>query len=158
MENIGMIIEARQKSSDVAMHPPPPLHREIKEEEFLEQVTKSEKVVCHFYHNDFERCKIFDKVTCSLTPCCWVPPVKVPCLLTQHLSLIAPKCVGTKFIKLNAEKAPFFVSKLKARQFSAPMHCRSITPFLAWLVTDPNPSNAGVLREWCGQGQTIRVP
>jgi hypothetical protein len=35
-------------------------YREVKEEEFLAAVTNSKKVVCHFYHNDFERCKIMD--------------------------------------------------------------------------------------------------
>jgi hypothetical protein len=35
---------------------------EIVEEEFLKEVTGSELVVCHFYHNDFERCKIMDMV------------------------------------------------------------------------------------------------
>ena len=34
---------------------------EITEGEFLEVVTKTEKVVVHFFHRDFERCKIMDK-------------------------------------------------------------------------------------------------
>ena len=37
-------------------------YQEIVEEEFLTEVTKSKHVVCHFYHKDFERCKIMDKV------------------------------------------------------------------------------------------------
>ncbi len=36
--------------------------REINEEEFLKEVTSSELVVCHFFHKDFERCKIMDMV------------------------------------------------------------------------------------------------
>ena len=35
-------------------------YSEIKEEEFLPTVTKTQYVVVHFYHNDFERCKIID--------------------------------------------------------------------------------------------------
>ena len=36
-------------------------YTEIIETEFLETMLKNEKVVCHFYHKDFERCKIIDK-------------------------------------------------------------------------------------------------
>jgi hypothetical protein len=36
--------------------------REITQDEFLPEVTSSKKVICHFYHNDFQRCKIMDKV------------------------------------------------------------------------------------------------
>jgi alkyl hydroperoxide reductase subunit AhpC len=36
-------------------------YREIKEEDFLKEVTASEWVVVHFYHKDFTRCKIMDK-------------------------------------------------------------------------------------------------
>jgi hypothetical protein len=35
-------------------------YREIVEEEFLNAVTKNHFSVVHFYHNDFERCKIID--------------------------------------------------------------------------------------------------
>jgi len=37
-------------------------NREIAEDEFLPEVTKSKYVVCHFYHREFLRCKIMDKV------------------------------------------------------------------------------------------------
>lgn len=63
------------------------------EEEFLAEVTASKQVVLHFYHKDFERCKIMDK----------------------HLRVLAKKFVNTKFVYLNAEKAPFFVGKLQIR-------------------------------------------
>lgn len=36
-------------------------YREIVEEEFLPSVTKNEYAIVHFYHRDFERCKIMDK-------------------------------------------------------------------------------------------------
>jgi len=66
---------------------------EITEDDFLKEVTGSKHVICHFYHNDFEKCKVMDK----------------------HLSKLAPLFMETKFIKLNAEKAPFFVTKLSIR-------------------------------------------
>lgn len=65
-------------------------YREITEEEFLPSVTSSKYVVCHFYHQDFERCKIVD----------------------MHLREIAKHHNEAKFIYLNAEKAPFFIQKL----------------------------------------------
>jgi hypothetical protein len=68
-------------------------YEEIVETEFLKKVTGSNLVVCHFYHKEFERCKIVD----------------------MHLTRMAKRCFGTKFMKLNAEKAPFFVDKLKIR-------------------------------------------
>jgi hypothetical protein len=66
-------------------------YEEIVETEFLKKVTGSNLVVCHFYHKEFERCKIVD----------------------MHLGKLAKRCFGTKFMKLNVEKAPFFVDKLK---------------------------------------------
>ena len=35
-------------------------YREIIETEFLDTMLKNKKVVCHFYHKEFERCKIMD--------------------------------------------------------------------------------------------------
>ncbi|KAJ1420728.1 Thioredoxin-like superfamily [Sesbania bispinosa] len=64
--------------------------REITEGDFLGEVTGSEKVICHFYHKEFYRCKIMDK----------------------HLKSLAPKHIDTKFIKIDAENAPFFIAKL----------------------------------------------
>ncbi|KAG8390628.1 hypothetical protein BUALT_Bualt01G0103200 [Buddleja alternifolia] len=65
-------------------------YREVTEADFLGEVTSSEKVICHFYHREFYRCKIMDK----------------------HLKSLASKHFSTKFIKLDAENAPFFVAKL----------------------------------------------
>lgn len=67
--------------------------RDIIQDEFLSSVTSSNKVICLFYHKDFERCKI----------------------MTHHLEKIAPRHIETKFIKIDAEKAPFFVQKLIIR-------------------------------------------
>eukprot|EP00032_Breviata_anathema_P001973 JZ554625.1.p1 GENE.JZ554625.1~~JZ554625.1.p1 ORF type:complete len:183 (+),score=51.56 JZ554625.1:90-638(+) len=67
------------------------MYREVVEKEFLPEVTSSHHVVCHFYHNDFRRCKILD----------------------SHLEKLAPRHPEAKFIKLDVTKAPFFVEKLK---------------------------------------------
>jgi hypothetical protein len=53
---------------------------EITEGEFLETVTKTELVVAHFFHRDFERCKVMDK----------------------HLSQLARRYFTTRFIKVHA--------------------------------------------------------
>lgn len=65
-------------------------YREIIEPEFLKQVTSYKKVVCHFYHDEFQSCKIMDK----------------------HLKRICALYPSVKFIKLNAVKAPFMTAKL----------------------------------------------
>ena len=65
-------------------------YQEIVEEEFLPVVTKSQYVVCHFYHKDFERCKIID----------------------FHLKKIAPVHTESRFVNMDAEKCPFFIQKL----------------------------------------------
>jgi basic membrane lipoprotein Med (substrate-binding protein (PBP1-ABC) superfamily) len=65
-------------------------YSEITEEEFLPTVTKTKFVIVHFYHKDFERCKIFD----------------------MHLKSISFKHQESKFVTLDAEKCPFFIAKL----------------------------------------------
>ena len=60
---------------------------EITETEFLPNVTGSKFVICHFYHKDFERCKIID----------------------MHLREIAKTHLEARFVYLNAEKSPFFI-------------------------------------------------
>jgi len=67
-------------------------YREIVEEEFLKEVCGSQWVVVHFYSPEFFRCKIVDK----------------------HLRIIAKQknALACKFLTINAEKAPFFTSKL----------------------------------------------
>lgn len=62
----------------------------IEESQFLSTVTNSEFCILHFFHNDFPRCEIMDK----------------------HLSKIAALHPETKFIRMDATKAPFFVQKL----------------------------------------------
>ncbi|KAF8050522.1 hypothetical protein N665_1946s0002 [Sinapis alba] len=60
-------------------------YRTVSEGDFLGEVTRSEKVICHFYHKE---------------------------IMDKHLKTFAPRHVDTKFIKVDAETAPFFVTKL----------------------------------------------
>merc|ERR1719235_1206582 len=68
-------------------------YEEIPEEDFLKTVTSSYRCIVHFYHQNFERSKILD----------------------MHLRKLvqSKKMLGTKFVKMDSEKAPFFVAKLK---------------------------------------------
>lgn len=65
-------------------------YREVAQDEFLSEVTNSKYVICHFYHKDFSRCAIMD----------------------HHLAKVAQNHIESKFIKINAEKAPFFIEKV----------------------------------------------
>ncbi len=98
-------------------------YREIVEEDFLKEVCGSLWVVVHFYHREFFRCKVVDKhlKVGERTP---LPPP--PTHPSPHLSppshptptplqLIAPKHLACKFLYMDAEKAPFFVTKLAIR-------------------------------------------
>jgi hypothetical protein len=68
-------------------------YKDIIEIEFLDTMLKNENVVCHFYHSDFERCKIMDK----------------------HLKFIAETHPDTLFVRINVEKSPFFTTKLQVK-------------------------------------------
>mmetsp|Transcript_5162 Transcript_5162/g.8056 ORF Transcript_5162/g.8056 Transcript_5162/m.8056 type:complete len:252 (-) Transcript_5162:473-1228(-) len=68
-------------------------YNDVNEEEFLPEVTGAFQVCCHFYHQEFERCRIVDK----------------------HMGILAKKYFDTKFIKVHAPDAPFFVQKLNVQ-------------------------------------------
>lgn len=64
------------------------------EKEFLDITTKeSTHVICHFFHKNFKTCEIVDK----------------------HLEPLAKKFFDTRFIKLDVEKCPFLVLRLKLK-------------------------------------------
>jgi len=63
------------------------------EKEFFEISKKSDRVVCAFYIDTSFRCKIVDK----------------------HLDILSKKHLETRFIRLNAEKAPFLTERLKIK-------------------------------------------
>jgi hypothetical protein len=66
---------------------------EIEEEAFLKTVTASPRCIVHFYHKNFEKCKIMD----------------------MHLRKMPKKFCGNRFERLDAEKAPNFVEKLNVK-------------------------------------------
>jgi hypothetical protein len=68
-------------------------YSEIQETEFLKTVTESPRAIVHFFHKEFKRCQILD----------------------DHLAKLTPVLLGCRVVKLNAEKAPFFVGKLKIK-------------------------------------------
>lgn len=63
------------------------------EREFFNVSKQSKRVVCHFYVQTSMNCKIVDK----------------------HFAVLARKHLETKFCKINAEKTPFLVEKLKVK-------------------------------------------
>jgi hypothetical protein len=66
-------------------------YAEITEQEFLPTVTGADYVICAFFHKDFERCKIVD----------------------MHLHKICKLHTEARFVRIDAEKCPFFVTKLQ---------------------------------------------
>lgn len=64
---------------------------EITEQEFLPTVTKTDYVICAFFHKDFERCKIVD----------------------MHMHKICKVHTEARFVRIDAEKCPFFIQKLQ---------------------------------------------
>jgi thiol-disulfide isomerase/thioredoxin len=88
-EQMKAAMEKKQKNQQLGHG----CYDEIVEEEFLKTVTSSNLSVVHFYHKMFEKCKIMD----------------------MHLSRCSKKFFGTRFVKLDAEKSPFFVEKLRIK-------------------------------------------
>jgi Thioredoxin len=68
--------------------------REVKEDEFFKAVTASKLSLCVFVHRDFPaKCEVLDST----------------------MRKLAPFLPSTRLIKMDAEKAPFVVGKLKVR-------------------------------------------
>ena len=65
-------------------------YREITQDEFIQEITGSMSVICHFFHRDFQKCEI----------------------MNLHLSKLAQRHIESKFVRINAEKTPFFVEKV----------------------------------------------
>lgn len=73
-------------------------YEEIPDEKtFFDVSKKSGRVVVHFFRDATDRCKIVDK----------------------HLKIIAQNHLETRFVKLNAEKSPFLVDRLKIKVLPA---------------------------------------
>ncbi|XP_009767764.1 thioredoxin domain-containing protein 9 homolog [Nicotiana tabacum] len=60
------------------------------EKEFFSVVKASDRVVCHFYRDNWP-CKVMDK----------------------HLSILAKQHIETRFVKIHAEKSPYLAEKLR---------------------------------------------
>jgi len=121
--------------------------RTINQDEFLPECTgKSEYVAVHFFHKEFERCKIMD----------------------HHLQIVAPLHTTCKFLRMDAEKCPFFVSKLKIQTlptlivFQEGKIVDQLTGFegLAIDKAEPDKWHTGRLRQWIASTGAIqyRVP
>ncbi len=65
-------------------------YREVDEKDFFNEMKKTDRMVCHFFRNSWP-CQVMDK----------------------HLGILAAKHVETKFVRVNAEKAPFLTDRLK---------------------------------------------
>jgi len=61
------------------------------EKEFFGELKKSKRAVVHFFRPSTWRCDVIDK----------------------HLAILAPKHPETRFLKVNAEKSPFLVDRLR---------------------------------------------
>ena len=97
--------------------------REITQDEFLSEVTNSMKVVCHFYHRDFPRCEI----------------------MNHHLQKLAMNHIECKFVKINAEKAPFFIDKVR---ITGLLTCILLNNRFA-LVENSDHTYSSNLSRWC---------
>mmetsp|Transcript_57684 Transcript_57684/g.185359 ORF Transcript_57684/g.185359 Transcript_57684/m.185359 type:complete len:185 (-) Transcript_57684:130-684(-) len=62
----------------------------IEEKDFFDVAKKSEKIIVHFWRESTWRCEVMDK----------------------HLRQLAQKHWGTRFVKINAEKAPYLSERL----------------------------------------------
>ena len=120
--------------------------RTIAQDDFLPECAgSSEWVAVHFFHDEFERCKILD----------------------HHLKLVAPLHLSCKFLRVDAQKAPFFVAKLQIRTLPALLVFRNgkavdrLTGFdkLAIDPKEPDKWHTGRLREWlAGTGAIDYTP
>eukprot|EP00985_Skeletonema_marinoi_P002442 scaffold1019_cov97-Skeletonema_marinoi.AAC.20 len=112
--------------------------RTINESEFLAECTGSSKyVIVHFFNDEFERCKIMD----------------------FHLKIVAEAHVEAKFLRMNAAKAPFFVTKFQVRTlpslfvYEEGREIGRLTGFdgLALNAKKPDEWHTGRLQEWLSE-------
>lgn len=117
--------------------------RLITQDEFLPECTgKSEYVAVHFFHKEFERCKIMD----------------------HHLKIIAPKHLSCKFVRMDAEKAPFFIHKLQIKTLPTLMVFREgktvdrLTGFEGLVINpaEPDKWHTGRLEAWLSSTGAIQ--
>ncbi|KAH7105553.1 thioredoxin-like protein [Auriculariales sp. MPI-PUGE-AT-0066] len=63
------------------------------EKQVIETTAKESACIVHFYHRDFDRCKIMDR----------------------HLEALAPRYFATRFIRVFVENVPWLVNKLQVQ-------------------------------------------
>ena len=129
--------EAEQKSLGHGQY------RTICQDEFLKECAgSSEFVAIHFFHKEFERCKVMD----------------------YHLEIVATQHISCKFLRIDAEKAPFFVSKLQVKTlpslfiFQEGKVLDKLTGFsgLALDQTEPDKWHTGRLQQWIANTGAIK--
>lgn len=117
--------------------------RTISQDQFLPECTgDSEWVAVHFYHKEFERCKIMD----------------------HHLKIVAPAHLECKFLRMDAEMAPFFVSKLNIKTLPTLIVFREgkavdkLMGFQELVVdpTEPDKWHTGRLQQWLSHTGAIK--
>ncbi len=117
--------------------------RLITQDEFLPECTgKSEYVAVHFFHKEFERCKIMD----------------------HHLKLIAAKHLSCKFLRMDAEKTPFFIHKLQIKTLPTLIVFREgktvdrLTGFEGLVIdpAEPDKWHTGRLEAWLSNTGAIK--
>jgi len=116
-------------------------YRQIPQDDFLPECTSSRNVVVHFFHSEFERCKIMD----------------------HHIKIIAELHTECKFLKMDSEKAPFFVNKLQVKTLPTVLvFCEGKTVArlvgfqgLASDLNKPDEFHTGRLQEWLAEAGAI---
>ena len=90
-------------------------YEEIPEEkDFFEVSKKSESVVCHFYTDGNERCKVLLCTQCTFAVVKIL--IRFPLqIVDKHLGILAKKHLEAKFVKINAEKCPFLTERLRIK-------------------------------------------
>eukprot|EP00592_Proboscia_alata_P000363 CAMPEP_0194378298 /NCGR_PEP_ID=MMETSP0174-20130528/34512_1 /TAXON_ID=216777 /ORGANISM="Proboscia alata, Strain PI-D3" /LENGTH=338 /DNA_ID=CAMNT_0039160185 /DNA_START=147 /DNA_END=1163 /DNA_ORIENTATION=+ len=121
-------------------------YRTISQDEFLPECTSSIFVACHFFHKEYNRCKIMD----------------------HHLEIIAPQHTSCKFLRIDAEKTPFFVAKLAIQTLPTLLVLRDgkvvdkMTGFqgLSLNANDPDKWHTGKLQQWLAStgAITYKIP
>ncbi|PVU95093.1 hypothetical protein BB561_002056 [Smittium simulii] len=65
----------------------------LQEKELMNLITKTEKIVVHYFHPNFKACKILD----------------------THLEKLSQKILSARFVKANAENLPWLSKKINLR-------------------------------------------
>lgn len=115
-------------------------YRTISQDEFLPECTSSssEWIVVHFFHDEFETCKVMD----------------------HHLKIVAEQHVECKFLRIDARKAPFFCTKLKVKTLPTVLVLREgnvVNRLLGFEgIAEGNEWPTSMLQEWLSQAGAIQ--